>query len=77
MNEIRKRRGLAMRRYTAVLKGQAMERLIDLPEEFRNIDLKVTVVPARRGRQRFSGLYEKPIAVSTIDIPSREVLNER
>lgn len=69
-----------MKSYTTIVRGKTIERLVDMPKEFRGLDLRLTLTPVTTGKkkkERFSKLYSKPVKVSNICIPSKEEINER
>ena len=66
-----------MKSYSTVISGKEMGKFIQIPDEFRETDLKVVVRPVRKKKERFAGLFMNPIRVNKISIPSRDEIHEQ
>jgi len=66
-----------MKTYSTVVSGKEMSKFIQIPDEFRESELKVVVRPVQKKKERFSGLFMNPVRVKKISIPSRDEINER
>jgi hypothetical protein len=65
-----------MKTYSTVVSGREVSKFIQIPDEFRESELKVVVRPVQRKKERFSGLFMNPVRVKNISIPSRDEINE-
>jgi hypothetical protein len=63
--------------YSTVVSGREISKIIKIPDEFKESELKVVVRPVQKKKDRFSRLFMKPVRVSRISIPSRDEINER
>jgi hypothetical protein len=66
-----------MKTYSTVVSGREMSKFMQIPDEFRESDLRVVVRPVRKKKERFAGLFLNPVRVTKISIPSRDEINER
>jgi len=66
-----------MKSYSTVISGREMSRFVKLPDEFREVELKVVVRPIQKKGDRFARLFLNPITVEKIVIPSKDDLHER
>ncbi len=66
-----------MKSYSTIVHGKDMSKVIDLPDEYKNLDLQVVVKPIVRKKKRFTKLLANPIRVKNIVIPSRDDIHER
>ena len=66
-----------MKSYSTVISGREMSRFVKLPDEFREVELKVVVRPIQKKGDRFAKLFLNPIKVEKIVIPSKDDLLER
>jgi len=69
--------GDGMKSYSTVISGREMSRFMKLPDEFREVELKVVIRPIRNKGDRFAKLFLNPIKVENIVIPSKDELHER
>lgn len=66
-----------MRSYSTILSGKEVGRFISIPDEFREIDLEITMKPVNKKKNRFAKLLMNPIKVEDILIPTKNEINER
>jgi len=66
-----------MKTYSTVVSGSEMSKFIQIPDEFRETELKVVVRPVQKKKERFAGLFMNPVRVTKISIPSRSDMHER
>jgi hypothetical protein len=66
-----------MKSYSTVISGKDMGKFIQIPDEFREADLKVVVRPVRKKKERFAELFINPVRVNKISIPSRDEIHEQ
>jgi len=66
-----------MRSYSTVLSGKEVGRFISIPDEFREIDLEITMKPVNKKKNRFAKLLMNPIKVEDILIPTKNEIHER
>ena len=66
-----------MKSYSTIVHGKDMGKVIDLPDEYKNLDLQVVIKPIVRKKKRFTKLLANPIRVKNIVIPSRDDIHER
>ena len=66
-----------MKTYSTVVSGREMSKFINIPDEFRETELKVVLRPVRKKKERFAGLFMNPFRVTKISIPSRDEIHER
>lgn len=66
-----------MKIYTTVVSGKEVSKFIRIPDEFKEIELKVVVRPARKKTERFAALFMNPVRVKRISIPSRDEIHNR
>jgi len=66
-----------MKTYSTVVSGKEMIKFIQIPDEFRESDLRIVVRPVRKKKERFAGLFLNPVRMTKISIPSRDEINER
>jgi ethanolamine utilization protein EutP (predicted NTPase) len=66
-----------MKSYSAILSGKEISRFIRLPDEFQEVDLKVTVRRINKKTDRFAKLFLNPIKVEKIEIPTKNNIHER
>ena len=66
-----------MRSYSTVLSGKAVGRFISIPDEFREIDLEITMKPVNKKKNRFAKLLMNPIKVEDILMPTKNEIHER
>ncbi len=66
-----------MRSYSTILSGKEVGRFISIPDEFREIDLEITMKPVNKKKNRFAKLLMNPIKVEDISIPTKNEINER
>ena len=66
-----------MRSYSTILSGKEVGRFISIPDEFREIDLEITMKPVNKKKNRFAKLLMNPIKVEDISIPAKNEINER
>ena len=69
-------RGDHMKSYSTIVSGKEMGRIIKLPDEFQEGELKVIVRPIKRNKDRFAELFLSPIRVEKIEIPSKDEIHE-
>jgi hypothetical protein len=68
---------IKIKSYSTILSGKEVGKFISIPDEFREIDLEVTLKPAIRKKNRFAKLLMNPIKVENISIPTKNEINER
>jgi len=66
-----------MKSYSTIVHGKDMGKVIDLPDEYKNLDLQVVIKPIVRKKKRLTKLLANPIRVKNIVIPSRDDIHER
>ena len=66
-----------MKTYSTVVSGREMSKFINIPDEFRETELKVILRPVQKKKERFAGLFMNPFRVTKISIPSRDEIHER
>jgi len=66
-----------MKTYSTVVFGREMSKFINIPDEFRETELKVVLRPVQKKKERFAGLFMNPFRVTKISIPSRDEIHER
>jgi hypothetical protein len=66
-----------MKSYSTVVSGREISKIIKIPDEFKESELKVVVRPVVKKKDRFYGLFMNPVRVKKICIPSRDEINER
>ena len=66
-----------MKIYSTVVSGRKLSKLIKIPDELQETELKVVIRPVRKKKERFTGLFMNPIRVTKISIPSRDEIHER
>ena len=66
-----------MKTYSTVISGREMSKFIQIPEEFRETELKVVLRPVQKKKERFDGLFMNPVRVTKISIPARDEIHER
>jgi hypothetical protein len=72
-----RREVISMKSYSTVVSGREMSKLIKIPDEFREVELKIVVRPVRKKKDRFARLFMNPVRVANISIPSKEEIHER
>lgn len=66
-----------MKTYSTVVSGREMSKFIQIPDEFRETELKVVVRPVQKKKERFAGVFMNPVRVAKISIPARDEIHER
>ena len=66
-----------MKSYSTIVSGREISRFLPLPDELKEAELKVVIRPLRKKRDRFAGLFQNPIKVEKIIIPSKDEIHER
>ncbi len=66
-----------MKVYSTIVSGKEIGKFIEIPDEFRETDLKVVMRPVRKKKERFASLFTNPIRVTRIYIPSKDEIHER
>jgi hypothetical protein len=66
-----------MKSYSTIVSGKEIGRVINLPDEFKEAELKVVVRPIKKKPDRFAKLFLNPIRVEKITIPSKDEIHER
>ena len=66
-----------MKSYSIIVHGKDIGKVIDLPDEYKNLDLQVVIKPIVRKKKRLTKLLANPIRVKNIVIPSRDDIHER
>ena len=66
-----------MKIYSTVVSGRGISKFIQIPDEFRETEMKVVMRPVRKKKERFAGLFMNPVRVTKISIPSRDEIHER
>jgi hypothetical protein len=66
-----------MKVYSTVVSGREVSKFLQIPDEFKEAELKVVVSPVRKKKERFSGLFTNPVRVDRISIPSKDEIHER
>ena len=66
-----------MKIYSAVVSGREMSKFIEIPDDFRETELKISIRPIRKKKERFAGVFMNPLRVAKISIPSRSDMHER
>lgn len=66
-----------MKTYSTVVSGRVMSKFIQIPDEFRESELKVVVRPVQKKKERFAGVFMNPVRVTKISIPARDEIHER
>ena len=66
-----------MKTYSTVVSGKEMCKFIQIPDEFKETELKVVMRPVRKEKERFAGLFMNPVRVKKISIPSKDEIHER
>jgi hypothetical protein len=66
-----------MKIYSTVVSGKEMSKFINIPDEFREAELKVVVRPVQKKKERFAGVFMNPVRVRKISIPTRDEIHER
>jgi hypothetical protein len=66
-----------MKTYSTVVSGKEMSRFIQIPDEFKEAELKVVIRPVQKKKERFAGLFMNPVRVKKISIPSKDEIYER
>ncbi len=66
-----------MKAVTQKISGKKLSKVIKIPAGMKDIDLEITIRPARVKNGKYARLYASPIKVSRIEIPVREKRNER
>ena len=66
-----------MKSFSTIASGKEVSKVIDLPDELKESELKVVIVPLRKKRDRFAELFLNPIKVEKIHIPSKDEIHER
>ena len=66
-----------MKTYSTVVSGKEMSKFIQIPDEFKETELKVVMRPVRKKKERFAGLFMNPVRVKKISIPSKDEIHER
>lgn len=62
---------------STVLKGQEIGKIVNIPPDLADKDLRVTVSTISGKRGRFKDLYSEPLPVDGLVIPNRDELHER
>jgi hypothetical protein len=62
---------------STILSGKEIGKFIEIPDEFREADLKVVMRPVRKKKERFAGLFMNPVRVTKISVPSKDEIHER
>ena len=66
-----------MKTYSTVVSGREISKFIQIPDEFRETELKVSIRPIRKMKERFAGVFMNPVRVTKISIPSRDEIHEQ
>ena len=62
---------------STILSGKEIGKFIEIPDEFREADLKVVMRPVRKKKERFADLFMNPVRVTKISVPSKDEIHER
>ncbi|MGB5158817.1 hypothetical protein [Desulfobacterium sp. N47] len=66
-----------MKSFSTIVSGKEMSRFIRLPDDLQEGDLKISIRPVQKDKDRFAKLFQSPIKVKKIVIPSKDKINER
>jgi len=61
-----------MKSCSTVVSGREMRKFIQIPDEFREAELKIVVRPVQKKKERFAGLFMNPVRVTKISIPTKD-----
>jgi len=60
-----------MKTYSTVVPGKEMSRFIQIPDEFKETELKFVIPPVQIKKERFAGLFMNPVRVKKTHIPNK------